>query len=501
MKRNLLPLLGLLLIVPLLTACPSSATLPRQLPDPSPALLPEELDALSAIREFFSVSQSVGEDIWPGFRLHEEAFLVFRPGERSFLVNPQNPPESLEEISVPGLPARVFVIPAGGLRISAGLPFQKGFLFLDNRVMLARHTRNMPRETFYRLVVHETFHDYQARAFPAESTLPVCRYPYEDTQRIFLARVEDGVLANTVGLLVRVPVDLAQVRDSFSLFLGLRQSRFRPSGQDDAMRDIELREERVEGTARYVETMYAVEAGYTTLRESLAQLSMELMRFSPSNLQKWKYYRTGLALALVLDALSLPHWKARCQEGQCLYPFAAEALNGEVAEVSKDQRDQQVKRSRVELQEVESGLSQYLQKEADLLEKWAKEGHFRVEIRVPEKGTAYYSSRGVTFETSDCNRFISGILSWVDSRYGLQISGRGAMVRHGEQGYVLWFYHDLSQGRMRLDGQEISLEDGQVSFSDSLQVSFQGFQWSVRGSGEVRVSGRDCVIQLRQLAQ
>jgi hypothetical protein len=454
------------------------------------------LEAISVIEEIVAVSRQVGDEIWPGYRPHESAFLIFRPGSRSFLVTPRRIAPGLEELGIPGVASRVYVVPAEELNLGSGLPFVKGFNIRGERAMVVRHTDGTPRLLFFRLAVHELFHDYQERAFVGLRALPVCRYPYDDIPRVLLARVEDQALSEVLTSIAESKATPREIRDALVVYLDWRSRRYDRSDLDE-MAHIETYEERLEGTARYIDLMYSVVAGYQTIQEAFRDLAGDLRRFNPAALQKWKYYQTGLALALVLDRLSLDGWKTECEKGDCLYAFALREMVQHLSPPIPGAPAEVPDRYTAGWPEVRQSLEAYIKREVDLLERWAKEGRYSVQLVFPTRGKGYYSSRGITLVTKDCKRFVSRLISFSDAEYHFEVRNRGMLMNYQETGFNLVFYHDLDKGTVELDGQPVSIQDGTLAFSRHIQVSLPDFRWNHSCSGSVSIRGNTVQIVLQ----
>ena len=469
----------------LLTGCPREIHPPAQ-----PALTELEWSGIHAIAQLVEISREDGDDIWPGYRLHDRSFIIFQPGKRSFLGNAQVTPPKLQQISVKEIEVPVYVIPRSELKLSGGLPYVKDFEFASNRSLVARYNPGTTPERFYRLVVHETFHVYQQERFDRGSSSPACRYPYEDFENAYLARVEEVLLKR---MLTRGVKKVS--RRDLTLYLAVRSHRY---GLEEGARawSIEGWEETVEGTARYVEMRYAVAAGYAELEKELHQFVGYLSQFQPASLQKWKYYRTGASLGTILDALGFPEWKSECEKNNCLYPFAASELAEDVGELPDEAMEKRVAEFASERSATEQSLTHYLTRENKLLEQWSLQGKIRVTVRFAEKGHAYYSSRGTTFATDDCARFVSGILAFVDKKYGFEVRRRSVLFKNEDSGYWLQFHHDLKGGSGSIDDGRLAMIPGGYSFEREIQFQFPDFQLQFKGHGTVTVTKDALEIRL-----
>lgn len=455
-------------------------------------LTAKEIEALEAIRDIYGVASSSGNEIWPGFDPREFPLLVFRPGRRSFLIGAGMEMVGLDPVESIELGVPVFALDSGNLKLNPHLPFAREVNVAGHTAFMVRHEDSSSRDTWFRVVVHELFHQYQRERFRVTMYPQVCRYPYGDVENAFLSRVEDLVLARQVAAL---PDKVS--RDDYALFVALRSRRYGREDSGRVAQKIEEWEELVEGTARYVEHRYAVEAGVEEEPGLLARLSTYLSNLHPRDLQKWKYYRTGLAQALVLDALGLVEWKAAAEAGRSLYDYAADALHNEIASTGLERLDREVESHALLRKPTREALDKYLHLETALLRKWEKEGSNRITILLPERGGAYYVNRGLTFNLEDCSRLVTGIVSFVDQRHGLEICGKGISFRNFESSYWIVFYDDWGKTHIELDGHEVPGRGRFMEFSNSVRIEGSGWTLDTQGAGTITVEGREVEIRLR----
>jgi hypothetical protein len=476
----------LLLLALLLSGCPRPGP---ELPAPTP-LDDGEARALRMVQRICDLSRESGEAIWPGYAPHEMPLLVFRPNRRSFLVNPDLPPDGLEEVRVPWLTERVWALPSRSLAVSPNLPFAKDFPVAGQAAFLVRHLDRTKEESFFRLVVHELFHHYQQLAWEPRDFPAACRYPYEDSGNGYVARVEEKLLA-----LMLATLGHERLGERVEEYVAVRLARYAMAG-DEAAADIEEWEELTEGTARYVEEMYAVRAGFSDRERLTEELVAYFRHLHPKDLQKWKYYRTGATLALALDALGLTAWKESCTAGMGPFRFLEEAVGPRLGEEAAARVKAVLEQHAGEREEVAAKLTEYLAVEAETKEAWRAEGGYRVLLVFPERGTAYYTNRGITFQIEECYRLASGVVSFVDRRYGLEIQQRGVAMANRDEGYHALFHHDLEEGTLRLDDQAVPLVPGTRTFTRNLNATYPDFRLVFSGSGSVQVTDDTVTITI-----
>jgi len=466
-------------------------------PSPTPqvhsgtVLSDKEMEALEMLQLAWDTSRTHGRSIWPGYAPHEMPLLIFRPGGRSFAVNPGFEPELATRVLAPQITETVWILDARSLRFSAGLPFARNVEWQGHRFFLVRHVDNAERRSWFRLVVHELFHEQQQEwssvPFPA-----VCRYPYEDGENAFGTRAEEMMLARLVALAAAGDIDVPLAE-----YMAVRSQRYAREGTGPDAAAIEEWEERIEGTARYVEEAYAVAAGLATSSAATEELVRYFKTFRPSDLQKWKYYRVGLALGHLLDTLEDPDWKEACSSGQSPFRYALGLLSDEAAE-ARQETSRLLAPFQGERRAVEDSIAAYLATEQTLLDKWKTEGDTRIELVLPARESAYYTNRGVTIEKSDCFRLATGTTSYVDFTNGLEIQSRGVATRNGPDTYSIVFYSDMDRTEVLVDGGPFAPSVRETRFERSVKASGPGWKLVHEGTGNVRFSDGHLSVELER---
>jgi hypothetical protein len=469
----------------------SLAGCPRPVPGQGDGpLTAKEKEALELTARAFDVARTRGESIWPGYDLTHRTLLIFRPRGRSFLVNPAVPPPGGLSLEAAEVDLDVWALDSAALGLPDSLPFARDIAVAGSVAFLVRHSDDSTPNNWFRLLVHEAFHDHQARQWKQPPKPRHCRYPYDDLDHAFLVRVEERLLGQMVGQAATEPL-----AHTLAEYLSLRGRRY-AGDTGSAAREIEEYEEASEGTARYVEERYALAAGLATETKTLESLAAFFDTFRPSNLQKWKYYRTGTVLSLALDRLAVPGWKEACEQGTCLYPRAAQWLRDSAAALTDDEAAAR-KASYEDLRpDVDQQMQHYLDDERATLEKCAAQGRYRVRITVPQRGSSYYTNSGLTFVLPDCSKLVSGILTFVDKDFGLEIRNRGVQLEHFENTYAVAFHEDLADGRLRLDGSAVAVADGEHRFARGIAARFAGFTLDWEGTGVIEFKGTDVEIRL-----
>lgn len=431
-----------------------------------------------------------GEEIWPGYRPGKYTLLIFRPQKRSFLINPRVVTPELTRLDARGIRLSVYAVESRGLQVSSGLPFAKDFPVAGNEAFLVRHLDRSNADSWFRLLVHELFHEHQRLTWDKSPFPEQCRYPYHDETNVFVAHVEALMLADMLE-----ESAAEGISERLARYAALRRHRYGLE-TGNAAQQIEEWEERVEGSARYVEEMYMVAAGKSSRSKADKRVTSYLRKFRPKDLQKWKYYRTGLAMAFLAEAAGIDGWKEQCAQANCLFPYLLEQLSPAVAELPAEAIAEELDHREEVRDAVLDKLRAYLEKEEQLLDNWQKQGRFEVKISFPSRGGAYYTNRGTTFSLPDCSRMVSGILSYVDRLYGLDVRNRGIIISYQDDTYFIVFKDNLTDGSMEVDSTAIDPVPGVLSFAEAIEARYPGWSLIWQGTGKVSIEDDNVDIQL-----
>ena len=462
---------------------------------PATQLAPGELAVLEAVDLALATEHDHGEEIWPGFSLVEEPLLIHRPGGRSFLVAAPATVDGVEVTrpSLSHLP-RVLEIPAEEISVNPSVLFSRDVPIRGVTAFMIRHTDAMKPLRFFRLLVHEVFHRHQHRHFLGERTQPLCRYPMEDRDLVAGALVEQRRLATAL-----TATDDDDARRSLRRYIGYRLSRYDTAAAGLDAHTIEDWEERLEGTARFVEERYVAAADLVDAAAATRALAASLQDLPPKDLQKWRYYKTGAAL-LHLAARLIPGdpWSQRVDDGQAPFDVAMGAGgSGPVAPAAPDPRVLDEARA-----VVTPALDAQLETERALLEAWPDQGSLHVVVVAKTAAAVTYSGRGVTFHLPDCSRFISQVTWFVDRDAGLDVRDRSVLLdgARGEDAYRLEFHGDLAtSGALRLDGADISGAPGEHRFSASLEIGGDRWRLDHRGAGSLVIHPGGLRVELGEI--
>lgn len=220
-----------------------------------PALTDMGRDMLRICEGVVELFSEHADDIWPGYDLSAQPFLVYIPGEFALLLNcgdgaegfepyPGDWPAVCEHACYAGgqvdnlVGQLVFGYDAGGVRtVAIGFPESVPPAFEDLELRMLG------------FVVHEAFHEYQDRVFGEIEWAREQQYPIEDIENSALAYLEMATLVDAVE--AAWADDTERLRGAASQFVAVRSHRWDRAGS--FVRTYEGGKETREGTARYVE--------------------------------------------------------------------------------------------------------------------------------------------------------------------------------------------------------------------------------------------------------
>lgn len=259
----------------------------RPQPPAAPAIKPQDLVNL-ILRE-----APACERAWPGYRPLFQPLLLAFEGRGSLLIGARTRPRGfLADTATQGAAAASF------------RPFQPAFDYvadfdLDGTTVTAlRLSGRADASRAAGFFLHERFHGFQRQRFEKTPWEP---YLVESAADVALAGLENRSLARWVT---------TGAPDAMRDFAALRARRRRLFPGSAA----ELAEERIEGTARYVELAgVAASSSPAAVRSELAaELNEPASEFA---LHKRRNYGVGAALCRWLDAEKVPAWRAEVEAG------------------------------------------------------------------------------------------------------------------------------------------------------------------------------------------
>ena len=313
---------------------------------------------LVSVKEYRHILETIGADIYPGWRWNTIPLLLYRPNVQDVLLNaPRRPPGFTNFTGRTVLPDKTIyarndstVKDTDGQNTSMTLDSMRVLVVADQysrerqqleansgRPIMAQWLKEWgfiqsPYDEV-ELLLHEAFHVHQDRLAPgkAASEQAVAHYPLLDPGNNALVALETRILRDAV-----LAKDAAQRRARVEQFLAVRT--LRRAGLDTASVSYENLNEFSEGTARYVAfrfdqlgervtpvpEMY-LRTGFTGYRgvlprrlEQAMDNMVKVASFSDDRFgnkfgggpMRFRLYDTGAAQALLLDDVA-PDWKQR----------------------------------------------------------------------------------------------------------------------------------------------------------------------------------------------
>lgn len=286
-----------------------------------------DLATLKLLDRMVRVFHVRASQIWQGYDLSVRPFIVYRRDKWALLLNA---PPQIEGFSP--LPAGWPQMPnvqyhSGQYRDLVGqlefdIPVGPG---KAAAVAVSDLDLNGPAASARLMagVVHENFHQYQNEFFAAADQLSEERYPITDRENTALAYIEMQLLRD--ALLAAQSGEAESVRALLRQFVAVRNTRW---SRNAFVKSFESAEERVEGTAKYVEVKTLdlvqqgfgqgeaeekVSGGYAQYAHPQYILSEFATRItgatvSPVDVPRNRLYPVGAALGMLLDYLGAD-WK------------------------------------------------------------------------------------------------------------------------------------------------------------------------------------------------
>ncbi len=219
------------------------------------ALTDMEFDILRVCEGVIQLFEHHSGDIWPGYDLARQPFLVYIPERWALILNCGNeaegfgpPPPSWPDVGtdvcykegqVGNLVGQLaFGYDAGGVRtVAVGFPESMSESFEDLELKM------------FAYVVHEAFHEYQDEVFGDIEWAREQEYPIEDVENAALAYLEMALLVDAVE--AAWADDARVANEATAQFVAVRAHRW--ARADSFIAIYEGGKETREGTARYVE--------------------------------------------------------------------------------------------------------------------------------------------------------------------------------------------------------------------------------------------------------
>ncbi len=248
---------------------------------------PTRADPIEVIRAFRRVA---AQELWPGFKPATTP-VEFFDGASTYLLNHPSPPDGFRPVA--GLQS-IYVYPGQHETVRANT----GTLVNGVPTATADISGNgSSADEVAALLVHETFHVFQGRHYPAwgGNEMDLFTYPVDDAALLAERRLESIALVRALGA-----TNQKDASCWAATALALRSKRFAglPATAAAYERGVELRE----GLAQYVE--------FKSIGKPAALTAGD---FPPAQAEvRQRAYASGQALALLLDRLDST-WKSRLE--------------------------------------------------------------------------------------------------------------------------------------------------------------------------------------------
>jgi hypothetical protein len=243
-------------------------------------------------------------DIWPGFRPQDIPVALF-DGKETILLNHPNPPEGFREKN------DIRVFDGRFPQVSANSSTEIGGVLTATIMPMSEEMSSAKR---IGLMAHEMFHVHQRVHHPdwSGNEADVFTYPYTNPKVMESRIVEERALRTAL-----LAADESVARCNAALAMRARADRYALLA--DNHRVYEQKSELNEGLAQYVEVLYSGMSAVELMPET---------PYAPAAI-RWRVYKTGAALALLLDRF-MPDWKKELSSKPG--HFLDELLTGSLAE-------------------------------------------------------------------------------------------------------------------------------------------------------------------------
>lgn len=397
------------------------------------------------------------ERAWPGYRPFSQPLLIAYQDGGAVLIRARTLPRGfLRARSVAATPRRFDV------RFSYVDAFN-----LDGTTVTALRV-HYPFELWRQesTVLHERFHEHQRRAFHEK---PHPRYSIEEPLDMTLAAVENRRLADWLDA-----GDPEAIRDFAAA--RLRRRRLFPGTAAEDW------EERIEGTAQFVETA-AFEASTGAVNAARYAARRLRARFDLESMRKSRAYEVGVALCRWLDAERVPDWRRRVEAGAAPADLVLERLS-----LAPDEESRRIKAA---MRRPEFGRAERLARADIAWLRRYRDGERDVYAGIPGRSLVFKEPMKGGFSAQEWLQYPNDESFLVVSE--LVQDRPGVHLRLGPNKAVWWRKNEFEfklpvDARLILDGAPWKLKAGRTSFS-SLKISTGSIQASF-GPGELRDDGR-----------
>ncbi len=491
---------------------------------------PEELSVLKAAAGLHAVFEQFAGDIWPGYDLSRQPFLLYLPDHWALLLNTSTPLKGFREYpaSWPDLGFPAFFFPGKYDNLVGQFEFNFKIDSVTSFAMGAPHelldSMEKPAVYFFTTTVHEGFHQYQFNHFGEIPWAREEQYPILDVENAALAALEMHLLRD--ALRSAAQGDLFGRDSALQQFVAVRSFRWQQA--DPFVKKYEQGQEINEGTARYVEmksvvlflrldttrvgnrlvrALYRDFAGVSMPDYLLQDMTKRLtgQAVSPENMARNRIYPVGATLGFLLDELGI-EWKKQFQAAGESVSFPQLLKNhfrlteGRLAALRRQaKRKYDFPEILSRAQELVTHYRREFQRQK---EQFDRQKGFRVEIELSSNGLRRFrSTKAKTFLLEKgrqmfCPRYILYTLERKNTC--LELRDR-AVYEENDWGKrlkkVVFYLPALS--RLKVNGDPISLSNQlQVDFA-SLEMETSRFQFHSEQAGRIELVGHTVRIVLK----
>ncbi len=491
----------------------------------------EERAVLKAAAGIQAVFQHHATDIWPGYDLSRQPYLLYLPDRWALLLNASGPLEGFREYPAdwPELGCRAFFFPGKYDQLVGQFEFHFKIDTVESFAMGAPlellRAQERPAVYLFRTTIHEGFHQYQFDHFGEIPWAREERYPLLDAENNALAALEMQLLMEALRMAYRGDVS---ARDrALRQFVAVRSYRWQQA--DPFVKRYEQGQEINEGTARYVE-MKSVEmflqldTGKTAnplvqeLREDFQGISRpdflleDFRKFlsgkavSPEDMARHRIYPVGAALGFLLDRLGV-EWKPQFQATGDTVTFLGMLQNyfqpqEEQLAVWRRQAQEEYDYPEI-LAQARNLVADYRTEFLRYKTAFERQAGFRVEIELSSNGLRRFrSTKTKTFLLEKgskllCPHYILYALQ--NNKLRLELHDRALYEENDwekRQKKVVFYLPEITL--LEVDGQRRTLTAAISRKFDSLEIQGEGVLFRTEQGGRIRFAGKTIRIILNR---
>ncbi len=493
----------------------------------------EERTLLKIVSGINYTFENYTNEIWPGYDLSKDPYIVYLPDKWALYVNTQNIVEDFKRYPPewPDLGTQA-LIHKGTYKDLVG-QFEFDFQ-IDSITTFAMGLPNNlvfsfdnPSYMLFSTTIHEGFHQYQRKYF---GEIPWAReenYPILDKENTALASLEMQILKDAL-----VEIHAGNYNELVELtkqFVAVRLFRWEHS--NNFVKKYEQGQEINEGTARYVE-MKAVDCFLnlnceqtgnlllTDLAKDMAGISMpELLiddmearltgiSVSPEDMPRYRIYPVGATLGYIMDDLNI-NWKEKFQTAGYDVSFAQ--LLNEYFDMDADHQEVYLDKAKVKyryqeiLAQGSDLIDNYFSSYIKAKDEFDRQQGIKVEIDLPNNGILRFrstKSRKWIVENGKIilclNYNLYSLKSMINNNLVLEIHNKALSDENDwekKRKKVVFFIRNFSD--VIINDTPLSLtKDTEKSF-DKIKLAGEDFKFEAESEGKINIYDNIIKIDLR----